>query len=408
MQWIQLIEAKVEQQVAKLRANFMAKEIQRDLTSAQHWLAKYGNDPTTPDDTKKVMNRRASSYQKFLTNPNHPYADYDGIYYILSNLERIFDQLVEADPSQSKKYLSWIIRWFSNSRSREDLDKVREYLDVINRGLVRGVDVNRFTTLPELYQAIRPGLAKAQDLNISKEERAKINAETEVRYRGPEGMIVIPKSERASQFWGRGTQWCTAATKSRCFFNDYNSKGPLYIIMMADGGKYQLSLVEAQFMDETDARVDADKFVVEHPWVPDALNLSNEELMPISRHYDDILPWLSEKNKNDPELFHHLIRRSSLAIMAFSQNLRTGLIESKPQWFTLLTVSTSEDYEAMFRGIHKNRQSLHDSAVEAILDSIPPDKEHTAIKQALQLHLISFDDLPAKFQALMKSQTSRF
>lgn len=64
--------------------------------------------------------------------------------------------------------------------------------------------------------------------------------------------IYNPKTEDESKYYGSRTKWCTAGDKD-CTFNEYNIKGPLYIIInKKKDRKFQLHLQSDVLMDEYD------------------------------------------------------------------------------------------------------------------------------------------------------------
>ena len=58
--------------------------------------------------------------------------------------------------------------------------------------------------------------------------------DTEVIYDSKYATIQWAKDEEGSCYLGQGTQWCTAATRSTNYFDQYNKDGPLLIINMKD------------------------------------------------------------------------------------------------------------------------------------------------------------------------------
>jgi len=285
------IVEKVEDQVAKMRLNFLQKSVEKWLEERSGMipgLKAVAQGRMFKDYIPGITKETVEAYTT--NNPSHDVSAILGSYTdnAISYAARVdsdFKSIVEADPSQQKKYLGWIIRWWFGmakmengyNQRREDLYKIREYLGVLNRGLVRGFDINSVKTLPELYRAVAPYLEGGSKRQVSAQERAVIDSETVVRYKGPEGMIVIPKTERAAQFWGRGTQWCTGA-RENCMFKHYAERGDLFVIVLPDGTKYQLHLSSGQFMDEQDAPVDPGTFLKEYPWVRGALNLTADDV----------------------------------------------------------------------------------------------------------------------------------
>jgi len=102
---------------------------------------------------------------------------------------------------------------------------------------------------------------------VDRQERAKIETMTKIVYDGPEGLVVNPLTEKSSCFWGRGTQWCTATSIADNYFHEYARRGPLYIIIPADGEKYQFHVESRQFVDSSDDEVNLNSFFDTYPWV---------------------------------------------------------------------------------------------------------------------------------------------
>jgi hypothetical protein len=68
--------------------------------------------------------------------------------------------------------------------------------------------------------------------------------------------VVIPNTEKASIFFGKGTKWCTAATNNNMFSNYSKKNDPLYIIMIKGSNeKYQFHFGTKQFMDISDKEI---------------------------------------------------------------------------------------------------------------------------------------------------------
>jgi len=98
------------------------------------------------------------------------------------------------------------------------------------------------------------------------EEAAKGDADT--IYENAQVTIVKLNDEKAACYYGRGTQWCTASTRSMNMFNAYAKEGPLFAFLPKKPEhpteKYQLwytvdtipDQYRMQFMDETDDPVE--------------------------------------------------------------------------------------------------------------------------------------------------------
>lgn len=83
--------------------------------------------------------------------------------------------------------------------------------------------------------------------------------------------IYQPKTEVESCHYGRGTRWCTAATKGANMFDHYSKEGELYILVPKKpthkGEKYQLQFESSQYMNELDHPEDLLELIVKFPLI---------------------------------------------------------------------------------------------------------------------------------------------
>jgi hypothetical protein len=189
----------------------------------------------------------------------------------VSNLLKYFE---DADPSPNKQYTEWIIRRYIDGGIRylEDVDstvaeglaiyhelKTRRMIppELMDIGKVKGKDMVRF------YRAVYSIYRELPD----QVERAKGNAEE--FYNDADIRIVVPADKEAACYYGQGTQWCTASTKSTNYFDHYNSQGPLYIIIPKkpehEGEKYQLHFGTDFYANENDSGVPLKKLINRWP-----------------------------------------------------------------------------------------------------------------------------------------------
>jgi hypothetical protein len=161
-------------------------------------------------------------------------------------------------------------------RLYEDLDRVSEALNTFHtyKKQMPIKDLGQIKSLSELEQMISNADVDVDAKSGTQEKKdvsAQAKEESKIFYKGPEGMIVIPETEEASCFWGKGTQWCTASTSSTNQFNSYSSQGDLYIILPNDGTKWQLHTETNSFLDAQDNAFDLGEWSEEYPWARDAL-----------------------------------------------------------------------------------------------------------------------------------------
>ncbi len=173
--------------------------------------------------------------------------------------EEEFKQIVAADPTSGEdkmgKYSKWLLALYASDNLKlEDLYKATEYLTTFHRYKQKldRKDIGQYKSLPDLYNAIEPYSDNTKAAS-HKEEIRKIKEGAEKVYEDDEWLVVVPHTRAAAIEYGKGTQWCTAATESYNYFEHYSQQGPLYInINKNTGEKYQFHFESEQFMDERD------------------------------------------------------------------------------------------------------------------------------------------------------------
>jgi DNA ligase (NAD+) len=199
----------------------------------------------------------------------------------IKNIDSVLKKVYETDPTSTKTYSQWIlIRLLSNNIMWEDLykltdnlaafDKKKHLVSQDKRDLNKIKDYREFLNLTDPLLAVKTG--KEED----KEDKEKAYSESTLVYDGPEGRIIIPKTKEASCFLGKGTKWCTAATKDN-LFRYYNKLDSLYVIILKNGTKFQFHLEAGQLMDEKDERIDFGEFDQKNPWVFRVLGVTEED-----------------------------------------------------------------------------------------------------------------------------------
>ena len=170
-----------------------------------------------------------------------------------------FNQIVAADPTSGDdkmgKYSKWLLALYTSGNLKlEDLYKATEYLTTFHKYKQKldRKDIGQYKSLPDLYNAIEPYSDNTKAAS-HKEEIRKIKEGAEKVYEDNEWLVIIPHTKAAAIEYGKGTQWCTAATESYNYFEHYNNQGPLYInINKKTGDKYQFHFESEQFMNVND------------------------------------------------------------------------------------------------------------------------------------------------------------
>ena len=168
------------------------------------------------------------------------------------------EKLESADPTPQKIYVPRLAAWWLAGEPTEDListtaDALAKYhaLKIKKKLKSEHADIGRFRTADQftdvLSQYTLPGDAAPLD-------RGKY---TEI-HRDGQLIVVQLLDKTAAQWWGKSTQWCTAAQNNNQFAH-YATKGPLYVIVdRVNNTRYQLwwdqtDAYQFQFMDVQDA-----------------------------------------------------------------------------------------------------------------------------------------------------------
>ena len=183
-----------------------------------------------------------------------------------------FEKIYTSDPTYSQqkpnkfgKYTKWLLNIYRKGVLKsEDLYKANEYLKYFNKYInkIEQKDINKYNSLQNLFTAVEPFITAEQNnqtVATSKSDEARIaKKDTKKIYEDDNWLILIPLTKEAACYYGKNTQWCTAATSSNNMFDSYSTEGPLYInIDKRNNRKYQFHFETDQFMDERDDEIDS-------------------------------------------------------------------------------------------------------------------------------------------------------
>ena len=199
-----------------------------------------------------------------------------------------FIQIVSADPTSIvegdniKKignYSKWLLSLFLKHELKlEDLYKATEYLtffekrknELKNKGIT--LDINKYKKLSDLFSAIQPHMRKninppkdMEDENVFLNNDYYIeNGEAE-RHDFSNYVMFMPKTLKASQFYGYNSEWCTTKPD---MFNKYIREGSLYVFVNKSelnsdnpNRRIQVHLEAEQFMNLDDSEINRMEFL---------------------------------------------------------------------------------------------------------------------------------------------------
>lgn len=188
-----------------------------------------------------------------------------------------FQELIELDPTykmgsnNAGTYGKWILG-LANKNNGE-LDNIGHITDVIkrfdqNKKQLKNKDIMQFKSVEEVDNYLNNDynyneLTDRQRLRQTQKNVRNTDVDKDATKVFENSMweVWVPNTYEASCKLGQGTQWCTATTSTRDYFDSYTNDGKLYInINKSTGDKYQFHFESESFMDEDDEEIDVEDF----------------------------------------------------------------------------------------------------------------------------------------------------
>ena len=191
-------------------------------------------------------------------------------------IEALLKVFESFDPTRNKQYMRYIIKWFlyANWGNETEFPRIEDGRSTLNQAFD---DFYRMKArIPEKYRDIAQYNDAGHFVDSVQELQQKYGKKKEVP-KGTKELIYTsdfvdvywPIDRQAACYLGQGTQWCTSATKSTNYFNQYNRTGPIPIFnfkkpingvskiqgnMKVDGDHWRMNY----FANEKDRRIDFD------------------------------------------------------------------------------------------------------------------------------------------------------
>ena len=178
--------------------------------------------------------------------------------------KQVLDMLLKFDPDPRGKNIQWLANQYLAGQFRlEDQHRVhsemKQFAQV--RSKLDKTDLNQYkyhdmaAVVDKEFNNIELGSDEHDDSSIP---------DVTVLYKGPLGLLAIPKTKEAAQAIGKGTKWCTSAENDNQFHN-YDD-GPLYVWKDKSGKKFQFHIETSQYMDARDVPIkDVEALVRKNP-----------------------------------------------------------------------------------------------------------------------------------------------
>ena len=165
--------------------------------------------------------------------------------------KEVFDEIVAADPTSTPdkmgKYSKWLLQMQEDGKlDLDNLSIVTKDLELFDKykNVVAKRDITKCASPKELSDIVEPFREGNQATSKSDEIRKIKENGAEKAYEDQNWLVIIPKTEKAAIYYGKGTKWCTSATFGENPFDMYNKYfGPLYInINKHTGDKFQFCI----------------------------------------------------------------------------------------------------------------------------------------------------------------------
>lgn len=147
--------------------------------------------------------------------------------------ERVFNYLVDNDPSGNQKYLDWMLGVVTDTGNRVGLVEFhKELIEKItyfhnNIQSFDKKDINAYKDVLELDR----GVNRVKEKKAEKEAEKQAKKEKDVIHKDDRFLVISPKSYKASCYYGAGTKWCITTKGSGHYYDRYSKRATFYFII---------------------------------------------------------------------------------------------------------------------------------------------------------------------------------
>jgi len=137
--------------------------------------------------------------------------------------DNIFNNLIEIDPSPSKKYLEKICKFYLE---KPDIDLIKNLIvsfdSLVNKHIFKGKDsdINSYKSFQDFQNVIEGNKDKKSKTEIEKNIKRK---DAEIILNNDKFLIISPLTHEAACIYGSGTKWCITEKTPR-YWDSYVKK----------------------------------------------------------------------------------------------------------------------------------------------------------------------------------------
>lgn len=183
--------------------------------------------------------------------------------------EEDFYKIIKIDPTYQDgknsvgKYGKWLLGLYKKDNplnyNSEDIYNILNLYNQYKNDRKKEIekDINKFKSIEDLNDAVNN--VDEAELSARQQEKEKRNSK-DIKKIFEDNMweVWVPQSYAGSCTLGKGTEWCTADSRTDDYYYEYTEQGPLYVFINKQNPKekYQLHVETESFMDEDDDEAD--------------------------------------------------------------------------------------------------------------------------------------------------------
>lgn len=133
-----------------------------------------------------------------------------------------FDTLFNIDPSPKKKYLAWMCKAFLVMPDMSKFNVITSFYDLTERDQIKEKDIYRYKSIEEIDDVVRTvaHVLTKSEIKRGIKDIEDIPAE-DIVFENDKAIVLFPQNKEKSCMYGKGSNWCTAATGGSNYFNSY-------------------------------------------------------------------------------------------------------------------------------------------------------------------------------------------
>lgn len=171
--------------------------------------------------------------------------------------------LIENAQRVDESFKDAKIKFVNQSGDKEAVaEYINKFKDLAKRDIIKADDKDIGKWIKGGWEQFSKFVDSHSETKSKREQSKEDKSDSIVVHEDSDKMVVIPLSVDASCYYGKQTQWCTAATSSTNHFTDYfgQKEITLFYILRKDGAKFAVAYSHGvnsfEAFDDEDASID--------------------------------------------------------------------------------------------------------------------------------------------------------